>query len=95
MTDINDNPSFLSRIRGTICFVSMCSFLQGFQSICGLGIFMYQKEELGLAPDTISFISGFIVIPYGLKPLFGYFIDWLNTKIWKNKSLLFFTVILK
>jgi hypothetical protein len=73
----------------------MCSFLQGFQSICGLGIFMFQKEELGLAPETIAFISGFVIIPFGLKPFFGYFVDFLNTKIWKIKSVLFVTVITK
>jgi hypothetical protein len=87
--------TLLQKIRGTIFFVSVCSLLQGFQSIAGLGTFMYQKEELGLKPETITFISGFIVIPYGLKPVFGYLVDWINSKISKIKSIIFVTDILK
>ena len=87
--------SLYQSIRGIIFFISTCSFLQGFQNISSLGIFMYQKEQLNLNPETITFISGFIVIPYGLKPFFGYFVDWLNSKVSKIKYILFVTDIMK
>lgn len=50
---------------------------------------MYQKEELQLKPETVTFIMGFISFPYGIKPVFGYLIDWLNSKVSKIKHIIF------
>jgi hypothetical protein len=76
-------------------FVILCSFLQGFQNISRLGIFMFLKEELHLRPETITIILALVVFPYGIKPIFGYGIDWINSRVSRLKTLVFVTSFVK
>ena len=89
------NQKCINFFRGITFFVSICSILQGFQNIAKLGTFMYQKEQLFLKPETISIISAFVCLPYAIKPVFGYFMDWLSTKLSRIKYIVFVTCLVK
>ena len=71
------------------------SFCHGLQSLSSLATFMYQKETIGLAPEVITLINGFIDFPWCVKPLFGYTVDSLVMKISKTKYIVFFTTSIR
>lgn len=56
---------------------SICYFVQGFEGLPGLSLFLYLKEKLGFAPEKIMYLSAIISLPWLIKPIWGVLIDWL------------------
>lgn len=76
-------------------FVMVISFCHGLQDIASLGTFMYQKEQIGLQPETITLIGGLIGFPWCIKPIFGYSVDSLVLKVSKTKYIVFVTALIR
>ena len=62
---------------------------QGFEGVVSLPLFAYLKEHLNFTPQKIMFISSIITIPWLIKPVFGFLIDFfLSKKLWIILSLI-------
>lgn len=76
-------------------FIIILSFVMGLYEIVTLPSFMYQKEVLGMSPQTMQVIAGIIGLPWCIKPVFGYIIDTLVLKVKKTKYIVICTASLK
>lgn len=90
---INDHSSF--GFIDITSYVVLVSIISGLYSLCSLAFVIYQKDTLKLSPQTIQFYSGLIVIPWSVKPIFGYIIDKLLAKFKKVKYILGISSILR
>lgn len=52
-------------------------FVQGILGLARLAVSFFLKDELGLSPAELSVLMGFAVIPWTIKPLFGFISDGL------------------
>ena len=52
-------------------------FVQGILGLARLAVSFFLKDELGLSPAELSVLMGFAVIPWTIKPLFGFLSDGL------------------
>ncbi len=50
-------------------------FVQGILGLSRLAVSFFLKDELGLSPAEVSALFGIIVLPWIIKPLFGFFSD--------------------
>ena len=50
-------------------------FVQGILRLSRLAVSFFLKDELGLSPAEVSALFGIIVLPWIIKPLFGFFSD--------------------
>ncbi len=50
-------------------------FVQGILRLSRLAVSFFLKDELGLSPAEVSALFGIIVLPWVMKPLFGFFSD--------------------
>ena len=50
-------------------------FVQGILGLSRLAVSFFLKDELGLSPAEVSALVGVTVIPWVIKPLFGFFSD--------------------
>ncbi|MGB6296361.1 MAG: folate/biopterin family MFS transporter [Rivularia sp. (in: cyanobacteria)] len=50
-------------------------FVQGILGLSRLAVSFFLKDELGLSPAEVSALFGIIVLPWVIKPVFGFFSD--------------------
>ncbi len=50
-------------------------FVQGILRLSRLAVSFFLKDELGLSPAEVSALFGIVVLPWIIKPLFGFFSD--------------------
>ncbi|MCJ8278519.1 MAG: folate/biopterin family MFS transporter [Rivularia sp. ALOHA_DT_140] len=50
-------------------------FVQGILGLSRLAVSFFLKDELGLSPAEVSALFGIVVLPWVIKPLFGFFSD--------------------
>ncbi len=50
-------------------------FVQGILGLSRLAVSFFLKDELGLSPAEVSALFGIIVLPWIIKPVFGFFSD--------------------
>lgn len=91
-TTINHKSFGFLNITGYIVTVS---FISGLYSICALAFLIYQKDTLKLSAQTVQFYSGLIVLPWSLKPIFGYVVDKLLVRFKKVKYILFCSSLMR
>jgi len=76
-------------------FIIVLSFVMGLYEVVTLPAFIYQKEVLGMSPQTMQVIAGIIGLPWCIKPVFGYIIDILVLKVKKTKYIVLCTASLR
>ena len=69
-------------------YIIVISLVQGLCDIASLAFFIYQKDNLKMEPETIQFLAGIVLIPWCLKPIFGFFFDNIIQKIKKTKYII-------
>ena len=69
-------------------YIIIVSFISGLYSLCSLAFIIYQKDTLKLSPQTVQFYTGIIIMPWSVKPLFGYVIDKILVRVKKVKYIL-------
>lgn len=52
-------------------------FVQGMERLARLAVSFFLKDELGLSPAQVSLLMGIAVLPWTIKPLFGFISDGL------------------
>eukprot|EP00742_Colponemidia_sp_Colp-10_P002152 GILJ01002299.1.p1 GENE.GILJ01002299.1~~GILJ01002299.1.p1 ORF type:complete len:531 (+),score=67.34 GILJ01002299.1:81-1673(+) len=55
-----------------ICFIAA---LQGLQGLADLGMSYLYKDDLHMSPSQVSFANGFAMVPWIIKPLWGFISD--------------------
>lgn len=75
-------------------YIIIISLVQGLCDIAGLSFFIYQKENLKMNPETIQCLAGIVLIPWCLKPIFGFFFDRIIQKIKKTKYIIITTSLI-
>ncbi|MEM6401546.1 MAG: folate/biopterin family MFS transporter [Cyanobacteria bacterium P01_D01_bin.116] len=50
-------------------------FVQGILGLSRLAVSFFLKDELGLSPAEVSALFGIVVLPWVIKPVFGFFSD--------------------
>ena len=93
--DKKDNLEESFGCISSVVFIVILSLFTGLYSVMSLGLFMYQKDELGLKPKTIQMITGIVDIPWLSKPIFGYFMDVSIRKIKKTKYFIMVMAVIK
>lgn len=63
-------------------------FVQGILGLARLAVSFFLKDELGLSPAELSVLMGFAVIPWTIKPLFGFISDGLPIFGYKRRPYL-------
>jgi len=64
------------------------AFVQGALDLGSLPIFYFYKDELQATPATIAFIQGMCMLPWCIKPFFGFISDSFPIMGYKRKSYL-------
>ena len=86
--------TYSNSLISTKVLVISISIFHGLTNLSGLAIFMYQKNDLKIAPAKIQLLSTITDIPWLIKPLLGYSIDKSLKYIKKIKYILYVTFIL-
>ena len=88
--------SLFERIRiNNIAFIIVIAFLTGLYELTSLSILYYQKDHLKLEPQTIQLLMGLVLVPWTIKPVFGYISDSIIKKIKKTKKVVIVTSLLR
>ena len=76
-------------------FIIVISFMNGLYDIAELSFFYYQKNSLGLEPQTIQMLVGIINLPWCIKPIFGYLCDQLIKWFKGTREIIFICSVLR
>jgi folate/biopterin transporter len=69
-------------------------FVQGILGLARLAVSFFLKDELGLTPAQVSALVGVIVLPWTIKPLFGFMSDGFPIFGYKRRPYLILSGIL-
>jgi len=83
----NNEPS--KELWGILCVY----FVQGILGLARLAISFFLKDELGLNPAQVAALTGIAIIPWIIKPLFGFLSDAFPLLGYRRRSYLFLSGI--
>lgn len=63
-------------------------FVQGILGLSRLAVSFFLKDDLGLSPSEVSALLGITVLPWTIKPLFGFLSDGLPIAGYRRRSYL-------
>ena len=69
-------------------------FNQGIGSLTGQPLFFYLKENLGLPPSTVMYLSSVTTLPWMVKPLYGWLSDTFPLFGYRRKSYMILSGLL-
>ena len=70
----------------------MLSITHGLEKGMKLAIFVYLKDDLGIKADWIVILFTITNAAYGIKPILGYLIDLISTKVSKVKYTVYVSI---
>lgn len=76
--------------KGFYTIVMVVAFVQGSSYLSKLATNYYFKDDLKLSPATVSVVSGLILIPWVVKPLYGFISD--TYPIWNRRRMPYFFI---
>jgi len=76
-------------IDKTYLVLFLVSFSQGIQGLSDLALSYLYKDDLKLQPYEVSRITGFIALPWIIKPLYGFISDSFPIMGYRRKPYLF------
>jgi Na+/melibiose symporter-like transporter len=82
------SKSSAQNIKSTKIFVSVVAFIHGFYDLAGLSLLYYQKDIFKLDPQFIQLFGAMMLLPFGIKPVFGYLSDRMLNQIGKTKIII-------
>lgn len=74
--------------------ILMVYFVQGVIGLARLAISFFLKDELGLSPAQVAAMLGVVVLPWVIKPLFGFLSDSLPLFGYRRRSYLILSGLL-
>jgi len=91
-----DNKLYIYGLNPTseIWAIIFVYFVQGIIGLSSLAVTFYYKDTLHLSPSELSFISSLSVIPWLIKPFYGYISDSFPLFGYKRKSYLILSGII-
>ncbi|MGF1499412.1 MAG: folate/biopterin family MFS transporter [Elainellaceae cyanobacterium] len=69
-------------------------FVQGILGLARLAVSFFLKDDLGLSPAQVSALMGFVVLPWMLKPLYGFISDGLPILGYRRRPYLILSGLL-
>lgn len=93
---IKNNKLYIYGINPTsqIWAIILVYFVQGIIGLSNLAVTFYYKDTLHLSPSELSFISSLTVIPWLIKPFYGYISDTFPLFGYKRKIYLILSGII-
>lgn len=76
-------------------FVALVAMTHGLCEIAGMAGFMYAKETLLIAPQTMQLLAGIVSLPWSIKPIFGYLVDKMISKTGRTRPIFLVTAALR
>lgn len=86
--DLSQTP--LNARRAKI-FIAVVALVHGFYDLAGLSFLYYQKDIYKLDPQFIQLFGALMLLPFGIKPVFGYISDAILNRIGKTKFVFMVT----
>lgn len=72
-------------------FIAIIALIHGFYDLAGLSLLYYQKDIYKLDPQFIQLFGALMLLPFGIKPVFGYISDAILNKIGKTRFVFMVT----
>ena len=87
--------TFLSRrtlwgqsVTPELIAILLVYFVQGILGLSQLAVSFFLKDEIGLSPSEVAALTGIAVLPWTIKPLFGFLSDGLPLFGYRRRSYL-------
>jgi folate/biopterin transporter len=69
-------------------------FVQGILGLARLAVSFFLKDDLGMTPAEVSAMLGIVILPWTIKPLFGFMSDGLPILGYRRRPYLLFSGVL-
>lgn len=82
------------RLEGEMIAIGVIYFVQGALGLAQLGVSFFFKDDLGLTPAETASLIGLVMLPWTIKPLYGFISD--SVPIWgyrRRPYLVFFGMV--